>query len=97
MRIFFRKLRDILGFRMKGVFRAWDRDPGHREAVLTKIRSADLFCRFVGISSPIFSWGGGGLPSPAGTDGYKGWSGFAHSSGGAKGAENVCTGCLNTL
>ena len=39
------------------MFGAWNRDPGQWEAVLSKNRSADLFRRFVGISSPI--WGGG--------------------------------------
>ena len=42
------------------MFRAWDRDPGHWEAVLPKKRSTEMFCRIVGISSPKWWWGGGG-------------------------------------
>ena len=44
------------------MFGAWNSDPGQCKAVLSKNRSADLFRRFVGISSPIVCvWGGGGL------------------------------------
>ena len=41
------------------MFGAWNRDPGQWEAVLSKNRSADLFHRFFGTSSPI--WGGRGV------------------------------------
>ena len=42
------------------MFGAWNRNPGQWEAVLSKNRSADLFLRFVGISSPRR---GGGVAS----------------------------------
>ena len=39
------------------MFGAWDRDPGHWEAVLPKNRSTDLFRRLLGFLRRF--WGGG--------------------------------------
>ena len=78
--------------RQDGVFGAWDRDPGHWEAVLPKNRSADLFRRFVGISSPI--WRGGlAVPFMRTTTSTDDFSGTRNPFSGTRCTFSTCLCC----